>query len=54
MAKTIIALDEQQVARLEQIVIDRDIEGAWEILSEIRAKIRSIKDTRCGIEKLRK
>ena len=35
MAKTIIALDEQQVARLEQVVIDRDIEGAWEILSEI-------------------
>ena len=54
MAKTIIALDEQQVARLEQIIIDRDIEGAWEILSEIRAKIRSANDTRCGIEKLRK
>ena len=53
MAKTIIALDEQQVARLEQVVIDRDIEGAWEILSEIRAKIRSTNDTRCGIEKLR-
>ena len=53
MAKTIIALDEQQVARLEQVVIDRDIEGAWEILSEIRTKIRSTKDTRCGIEKLR-
>lgn len=54
MAKTIIALDEQQVARMEQIIIDRDIEGAWEILSEIRAKIRSTNDTRCGIEKLRK
>lgn len=54
MAKTIIALDEQQVARLEQVVIDRDIEGAWEILSEIRAKVRSTNDTRCGIEKLRK
>jgi hypothetical protein len=54
VAKTIIALDEQQVTRLEQIVIDRDIEGAWELLSEIRTKVRSANDTRCGIEKLRK
>ncbi len=54
MAKTVIALDEQQVTRLEQVLIDRDIEGAWELLSEIREKVSSTRDTRCGIEKLRK
>jgi len=53
MAKTVITLDEQQATRLEQILIDRDIEGAWELLSEIRAKVNSTRDTRCGIEKLR-
>lgn len=54
MPKAVINLDEQQVARLEQIVIDRDIEGAWELLGEIRTKVRSTLDTRCGVEKLRK
>ena len=54
MAKTVITLDEQQITRLEQIVIDRDIEGAWELLSQIREKVNSQRDTRCGIEKLRK
>lgn len=54
MAKTVITLDGQQVTRLEQVLIDRDIEGAWELLSEIRAKIAPTRDTRCGIEKLRK
>lgn len=54
MAKAVIALDESQVSRLEQIVVDRDIDGAWELLSEIRNKVRASQDTRCGIEKLRK
>lgn len=53
MAKAVIALDEQQVARLEQVVIDQDEEGAWKLLAEIRAKVRSTQDNRCGIEKLR-
>jgi hypothetical protein len=54
MAKAIIILDENQVSRLEQIIIDRDIEDAWELLSEIHAKVRAMQDMRCGIEKLRK
>lgn len=54
MPKAVITLDEQQIARLEQIVIDRDIEGAWELLGEIRNKVRATTDTRCGVEKLRK
>jgi hypothetical protein len=54
VAKAVITLDEQQMARLEQIVIDRDVDGAWELLTEIRARVRATQDTRCGIEKLRK
>ncbi len=54
MAKAVITLDEQQVTKLEQILIDRDEKGAWELLAEIRAKVRATQDTRCGIEKLRK
>ena len=54
MPKAIITLDEHQVTKLEQVVIDRDEEGAWELLTEIRAKVRATQDTRCGIEKLRK
>ena len=54
MPKAVISLDEQQVARLEQIILDRDIEGAWELLIEIRTKVRGTQETRCGVEKLRK
>lgn len=54
MPKAMITLDEQQVARLEQVIIDRDEKGAWELLSEIRAKVKAVQDTRCGIEKLRR
>ena len=54
MAKAVISLDENQATRLEQVIIDHDEEGAWKLLSEIRAKVRSTLDTRCGIEKLRK
>ena len=54
MAKAVITLDENQVSRLEQIIIDLDVEDAWELLVEIRNKVRATQDTRCGIEKLRK
>jgi len=54
MPKAVIALDEQQVTKLEQVIIDRDEEGAWELLAEIRAKVKTTQDTRCGIDKLRK
>jgi hypothetical protein len=54
MAKAVITLDEQQITKLEQVLIDRDEKGAWELLAEIRAKVRATQDTRCGIEKLRK
>jgi hypothetical protein len=54
MTEAVVTLDEQQVTKLEQILIDRDAKGAWEPLAEIRAKVRTIQDTHCGIEKLRK
>jgi len=53
MAKALITLDEQQVTRLEQVVIDHDEKGAFELLTEIRAKVKATQDTRCGIDKLR-
>ena len=54
MSKAVITLDEQQVTRLEQVFIDHDEKGAWELLAEIRAKVKPTQDTRCGIETLRK
>ena len=54
MAKAVISLDEQEVTRLEHIIIDQDEKGAWEISSEIRAKVRATQTPRCGIDKLRK
>jgi hypothetical protein len=54
MPKAVITLDEQQVTRLEQVIMDRDVQGAWALLAEIRALVRITQDTRCGIEKLRK
>jgi len=54
MSKAVITLDEPQVTKLEQVIIDRDEKGAWELLAEIRAKVRATQDTRCGIEKMRK
>jgi hypothetical protein len=53
MAKAVISLDEQQVTKLEQVIIDHDEIGAWDLLREIRAKVKAMQDTRCGIEKLR-
>jgi hypothetical protein len=54
VGKTVITLDAQQVDRLEQVLMDRDIEGAWQLLAEIRTRVRGQNDTRCGVEKLRK
>jgi hypothetical protein len=54
MAKAIITLDEQQVTRLEQVLIDRDDKEAWKLLAEIRAKVKATQTTHCGIDKLRK
>lgn len=54
MTKAVITLDEKQVARLEMAVIDHDDKLAWELLREIRAKVKATQDTRCGVEKLRK
>jgi hypothetical protein len=54
MPKAVIILDEQQVARLEQVIIDRDEKVAWELLAELRAKVKATQNTQCGVEKLRK
>ena len=54
MPKAVITLDEQQQSRLEQAILDHDEKSAWELLNEIRAKVRATQDTRCGLEKLRK
>ena len=54
MPKAVITLDEQQVTKLEQVIIDHDEKGAWELLAEIRMKVKATQDTRCGVEKLRK
>jgi hypothetical protein len=54
MPKAVITLDEQQVTRLEQVIIDRDEKAAWELLAEIRAKVKATQNTQCGVEKLRK
>ena len=53
MAKAVISIDENQITRLEQVIIDHDEEGAWELLREIRQKVRTYQDPRCGVEKLR-
>jgi len=54
MANTVITLDEQQIIKLEEAILDRDEKLAWELLVEIRDKVWVTRDTRCGIEKLRK
>jgi hypothetical protein len=54
MPKAVITLDEQQVSRLEQAVIDHDEKAALKLLVEIRAKVRATQNTQCGVEKLRK
>ncbi len=54
MPKVVISLNEQQVMRLEQVVLDQDEKGALKLLTEIREKVRATQTTYCGIEKLRK
>ena len=54
MSQAIISLDQQQIIKLEQVLLDRDEKRAWELLSEIREQVRRIQDTCCGIQKLRK
>jgi hypothetical protein len=49
----VISLNEQQVTKLEQVIIDHDEDGAWELLNEIRSKVKAVNNTKCGIEKLR-
>lgn len=40
MANTLISLDEQQVQRLEQIIMDNDEVEAIKFLEELRRKIK--------------
>jgi hypothetical protein len=54
MPKAVITLDEQQVTKLEQAIIDHDEKAAWEFLAELRAKVKATQNTLCGVEKLRK
>ena len=54
MPEAMITLDEEKVTSLEQVMIDRDVKGAWELLAEIRIKVKATQDTRCGIGKLKK
>ncbi|HAV10392.1 MAG TPA: hypothetical protein DCX22_02095 [Dehalococcoidia bacterium] len=54
VGNVVITLDAQEVDRLEQVLMDRDIEGAWQLLAEIRIRVRRQKDIHCGIEKLRR
>ena len=54
MARVTIVLDEQEQARLEQAVIDKDGKEALKLLAEIRERVKAGQTTRCGIEKLRK
>jgi hypothetical protein len=54
MPKAVISLDEEQITRLEQAVIDHDEKTAWELLAEIRAKVKATRTTLCGVDKLRK
>jgi hypothetical protein len=53
MSNTVISLNDQEITRLEQVIIDHDDKGAWELLTEIRKKVKAAKDTKCGVEKLR-
>ena len=40
MAKILFSFDEQQIQRLEQIVLDHDEAGAIKFLEELRRKIK--------------
>jgi hypothetical protein len=49
MSSVIISLDDHQISLLEQVLLDRDEAGAWELLAEIRLKVRAVTETKCGI-----
>jgi len=53
MTKATITLDEQQLTRLEQVVIDDDAEGALKLVKEIRRKIDTDSRKQCDPVKLR-
>jgi hypothetical protein len=40
MANSLISLDEQQIQRLEQIILDQDEDGAIKFLEELSRKIK--------------
>ena len=52
MGNTIITLTDQQISRLEQIIIDRDIDGAFSLLKEIQGKTRFSKSVCDPVEHL--
>jgi hypothetical protein len=53
MSNIVISLNDHEITRLEQVIIDHDDKGAWELLAEIRKKVKATKETKCGVEKLR-
>ena len=53
MPKLTITLDEQQLSKLEQVVIDDDAEGALKLLKEIRRKLEADSRKQCDPVKLR-
>ena len=40
MAKTLIAFDDQQIQKIEQIILDQDTQGAIRLLEDIRKEIK--------------
>jgi hypothetical protein len=40
MAKTLISFDDQQILRIEQIVMDQDVDGAIQFLEDLRKMIK--------------
>jgi|YNPNPStandDraft_1061719.scaffolds.fasta_scaffold76104_2 hypothetical protein len=53
MVKATVILDEQQLARLEQVVIDDDVNGALVLVKEIWRKLEADSRKQCDPVKLR-
>ncbi|MCX8126812.1 MAG: hypothetical protein N3E40_06740 [Dehalococcoidia bacterium] len=53
MSRLTITLDEQQIARLEQVVIDDDAEGALKFVREMHLKLEDEKRRKCDPVRLR-
>ncbi|GEM_PF-940062 len=53
MVKATVILDEQQLARLEQVVIDDDADGALVLVKEIRRRLEAESRKQCDPVKLR-